>query len=92
MKVEVVWQVIVTRRNGSMHRYTERRGRRPERGEVLEVRDAIGPPLIARIDAIHHAPQAPGALPKWNVAAIEIVCKTYEVPGDACGLTELNKH
>ena len=28
--------------------------------------------LIARIQAIHHDSQAPGALGKWNVAAIEI--------------------
>jgi hypothetical protein len=66
------WHGTVTRRDGSVHRYTERRGRHPEIGEVIEVRDAIGPPLIARIQAIHHDSQAPGALGKWNVAAIEI--------------------
>ena len=72
MRVEAAWQVTVTRRDGSVHHYTERRGRHPEIGEVIEIRDAIGPPLIARIDAIHQDPQAPGALAKWNVAAIEI--------------------
>jgi hypothetical protein len=56
------------RLNAPLHR----RGRHPEIGEVIEVRDAIGPPLIARIHAIHHDPQAPVALAKWNVAAIEI--------------------
>ena len=66
------WHVTVTRRDGSVHRYTERRGRHPEIGEVIEIRDAIGPPLIARIDAVHHDPQTLGALAKWNVAAIEI--------------------
>ena len=72
MTVEAAWQVTVTRRDGSVHRYTERRGRHPEIGEVIEVRDAIGPPLIARIQAIHHDSRALGALGKWNVAAIEI--------------------
>jgi hypothetical protein len=72
MTVEAAWQVTVTRRDGSVHRYTERRGRDPEIGEVIEIRDAIGPPLIARIDAVRHDSQAPGALGKWNVAAIEI--------------------
>jgi hypothetical protein len=42
MRVEAVWQVTVTRRDGSAHRYTERRGRLPEIGEVIEVRDAVG--------------------------------------------------
>jgi hypothetical protein len=72
MTVEAAWQVTVTRRDGSVHRYSERRGRHPEIGEVIEIRDATGPPLIARIDAVHHDPQTPGALAKWNVAAIEI--------------------
>jgi hypothetical protein len=72
MTVEAAWQVTVTRRDGSVHRYTERRGRHPEIGEVIEIRDAIGAPLIARIDAVHHDPQTPGALAKWTVAAIEI--------------------
>ena len=69
---DALWHVTVTRRDGSVHRYIERRGRYPEIGEVIEVRDAIGPPLIARIQAIHHDSQAPGAIGKWNVAAIEI--------------------
>ena len=72
MRVEAAWQVTVTRRDGSVHHYTERRGRHPEIGEVIEIRDAIGRPFIARIDAVHHDLQAPGALAKWNVAAIEI--------------------
>jgi hypothetical protein len=72
MTVEAAWQVTVTRRDGSVHRYTERRGRHSEIGEVIEIRDATGPPLIARIDAVHHDPQTLGALAKWNVAAIEI--------------------
>jgi hypothetical protein len=88
MRVEAVWQVTVTRRDGSAHRYTERRGRLPEIGEVIEVRDAIGPSLIARVDAIHHDPRAPGAIAKWNVAAIEIASK--HTKSDA--VTELSKH
>jgi hypothetical protein len=72
MTVKAAWQVAVTRCDGSVHRYSERRGRHPEIGEVIEVRDAIGPPLIARIHSIHHDPQAPVAVAKWNVAAIEI--------------------
>ena len=35
MRVEAAWQVTVTRRDGSVHRYTERRCRHPEIGEVL---------------------------------------------------------
>jgi hypothetical protein len=92
MKVEAIWHVTVARRDGTVYRYTERRGRRPERGEVLEVRDAIGPPLIARIRAIHSDAKAPRALAKWNVAAIEIVSRAHEVFGPACGLMDLNKH
>jgi hypothetical protein len=72
MTVEATWHVAITRRDCSVHRYVERRGRHPEIGEVIEVRDAIGSPLIARIQAIHHDLQASGALGKWNVAAIEI--------------------
>ena len=73
MTIEVVWRVSVTRRDGSVHEYTERRGRHPEMGEVIEVRDAPGgSPLVARIHVIHHDPQAPGALEVWDIAATEI--------------------
>ena len=72
MTIKGAWHVTVTRRDGSVHRYTEWRGRYPEMGEVIEVRDAMGPSLVARIQAIHHSQQAPGALANWNVAAIEI--------------------
>jgi hypothetical protein len=79
--------VTVTRRDGSAHRYTERRGRIPEIGEVIEVRDAIGPSLIARVHAIYQDPQAPGAVAKWNVAAIEIASKRMKSEA----ATELSK-
>ena len=72
MTIEAVWQVSVTRRDGSVHRYTERRGRHPEMGEVIEVRGGIGSPVVARIHVIHHDPPAPGALQVWDVAATEI--------------------
>jgi hypothetical protein len=72
MTVEAAWQVTVARRDGSVHRFTERRGRQPQIGEVIEIRDVIGPSLIARIDAAHPDPLARGTLAKWNVAAIEI--------------------
>jgi hypothetical protein len=38
MTVEAAWRVTVTRRDGSVHRYTERRGRHPEIGEAIEIR------------------------------------------------------
>jgi len=41
-------------------------------GEVIEVRDAIGPRFVARIHIVHHDPPSPGALEAWDVAATEI--------------------
>jgi hypothetical protein len=72
MSIEAIWRVSVTKRDGSEYRYTERRGRHPEIGEVIEVRDAIGPPLVARIHVIHHDPPSAGELEAWDVAATEI--------------------
>jgi len=72
MTIKGAWHVTVTRRDGSLHRYTEWGGRGPEMGEVIEIRDAMGPCLIARIQAIRQGLQAPGALSNWNVAAIEV--------------------
>jgi hypothetical protein len=72
MSIESVWKVSVTRRDGSEYRYTERRGRHPEMGEVIEVRDVMGSPIVARIHVIHHDPPTPGALEVWDVGATEI--------------------
>ena len=76
MTIESIWKVSVTRCDGSEHRYTERRGRHPDMGEVIEVRDVRGvrgSPVVARIHVIHHDPPAAGALEVWDVGAIEIV-------------------
>ena len=72
MTIDAVWRVTVTRKDGSEYRYTERRGRHPEMGEIIEVRDAIGPPIVARIHVIHHDPPSTGILDTWDVTATEI--------------------
>lgn len=72
MSIEAIWRVSVTRGDGSVYRYTERRGRHPEMGEVIEIRDAIGPPFVARIHIVHRDPPSPGALEAWDVTATEI--------------------
>ena len=72
MTIDAVWRVTVTRKDGSEYRYTERRGRHPEMGEIIEVKDAIGPPIVARIHVIHHDPPSTGTLDTWDVAATEI--------------------
>lgn len=72
MTIEAMWKVTVTRQNGSVDRYTERRGRHPEMGELIELRDVIGPPVIARIHVIHHDPAPSDTLDTWDVTATEV--------------------
>ena len=71
MTITALWKVTLTRRDGSVHSYTERRGRHPEMGEVIEIRNVSGRPIIARIHIIHHDPPKPGALEVWDVTAEE---------------------
>ena len=72
MTILGTWKVTVTRRDGSEHRYTEHRGRAPELHEVLEIRDATGQPMLARIDSIHNEPPKQTGLDIWQISATEI--------------------
>lgn len=72
MTVMGTWQVRVTRRDGSEHRYTEHKGRAPQRHEVIETTDAAGDVLRARIDGFSHTPPKLAGLGVWGIDAREI--------------------
>jgi hypothetical protein len=48
MSVMGTWQVRITRRDGSEHRYTEHKGRAPQPHEIIETMDNAGRTLRAR--------------------------------------------
>ena len=72
MSVRGTWQITIKRRDGSLHSYTEFRGRPPQLHELIETADTAGHPVRARIDGLHHTPPKLAGLGIWEIAATQI--------------------
>ena len=72
MALMATWQIMVACRNGSRLRFSERRDRAPQKGEIVQTVDS-GSIIKARIDTCHEQPPKGGTGPVFfQVMATEV--------------------
>jgi hypothetical protein len=71
MAMMATWEITITRRDGSRLHFSERGGRAPQKGEIVETAD-FGTPIKARIDTDSEERFKASGLGYFHIMATEI--------------------